>query len=199
MAEDRAGERAGEFDYYVLALSWNASWCETEGDRRDAAQCDPSEDHGWLLHGLWPQYDRGGWPDYCRTEARDPPRRMTAAMSDVMGSGGLAWYQWKKHGRCSGLTAEEYFRRARDAFLRVAKPGLSPRLDDAVRIRPDVVEALFRDLNPEFSDDAVTVTCRDGRIAEIRACLTRGLEPRPCGDDVLARACSQTARLPAIR
>ncbi|MEL7001081.1 MAG: hypothetical protein AAFP68_22840, partial [Pseudomonadota bacterium] len=30
------GEKAGDFDYYVMALSWNASWCEREGDERGA-------------------------------------------------------------------------------------------------------------------------------------------------------------------
>ncbi len=28
------GEKAGDFDYYVLALSWSPTWCALEGDRR---------------------------------------------------------------------------------------------------------------------------------------------------------------------
>ena len=42
----RAGDRAGDFTHYVLALSWNATWCALEGDRRKAAQCDPRHDIG---------------------------------------------------------------------------------------------------------------------------------------------------------
>lgn len=60
------GEPAGEFDYYVLALSWSPNWCKLEGDSKGSAQCDPKNDHGWVLHGLWPQNERG-WPSYCRT------------------------------------------------------------------------------------------------------------------------------------
>ena len=95
-------------------------------------QCDPDRDLGFTLHGLWPQRDSGGWPEYCETEARDPTRRETAAMADIMGSGGLAWYQWKKHGRCSGLPARGYYAlaRAADPATRLAslpiRPG-SPR------------------------------------------------------------------------
>ncbi len=98
---------AADFDYYLLALSWSPSWCATADD--DAAeQCAPGRDLGFVLHGLWPQHEVG-WPEYCDAAARDPSRRQTAAMADVMGSGGLAWAQWKKHGRCTGLSAEDYF------------------------------------------------------------------------------------------
>ena len=31
------GEPSGEFDYYVLALSWSPNWCAREGDARGAA------------------------------------------------------------------------------------------------------------------------------------------------------------------
>jgi len=40
------GEHAGEFDYYVMALSWSANWCALEGDARNSPQCDTREDHG---------------------------------------------------------------------------------------------------------------------------------------------------------
>ena len=39
------------------------------------------------------------------TAERDPSRRESQQMADIMGSGGLAWHQWQKHGRCSGLSA----------------------------------------------------------------------------------------------
>ena len=68
------GERAGDFDYYVLALSWSPNWCALEGDARDAEQCD--EDFGWVVHGFWPQYE-AGWPSYCPTSMRAPSRGAT--------------------------------------------------------------------------------------------------------------------------
>ena len=78
------GERAGDFDYYVMALSWSANWCALEGDARRDPQCDRGRGTPFVLHGLWPQNERG-WPSYCRTGAADPTRGDTAAMADVFG------------------------------------------------------------------------------------------------------------------
>ena len=46
------GERAGVFDYYVMALNWSPNWCATEGDAKGSEQCDSRHDYGWTLHGL---------------------------------------------------------------------------------------------------------------------------------------------------
>lgn len=176
------GEPAGDFDYYVLALSWSPNWCALEGDARDAEQCE--EDFGWVVHGLWPQYE-DGWPAYCPTAERSPSRALTAAQADIFGAGGAAWYQWKKHGVCSGLSADKYFRFAREAFARVNRPEVLDKLDRAVRLPADVIEQAFLEANPGWEPDMVTITCRDGHIQEARVCFTRGLEPRACGDDVV--------------
>ncbi len=188
---------AGDFDYYVLALSWTPSWCESEGDSRRSEQCEPDKGHGFTLHGLWPQYERG-WPDYCRTAARDPRRSESAAMADIMGSGGLAWHQWKKHGRCSGLSAADYYALSREAYARAARPEIFRKLSNAVRIDASVVEAAFLEANPDMEPDGITIVCRDGRIREARICLTRGLEPRSCGLDAV-RDCTGAALMPPMR
>jgi hypothetical protein len=81
------GERAGDFDYYVLSLSWTPTWCALEGDDRNSPQCDPGQGFGFTLHGLWPQYE-DGWPSFCPTALRPPSRGQTGAMADIMGSSG---------------------------------------------------------------------------------------------------------------
>lgn len=178
------GEKAGAFDYYVLALSWSPNWCLREGDAREAAECAPGAARGWTLHGLWPQYERG-WPSYCRTSARDPSRRMTGDMVDIMGSSGLAWHQWKKHGRCSGLSAEGYFDASRKAYGQITRPEILRKLDREVALPAAVVEEAFLRENPDLQPDMITITCRDRRIQEARICLTRDLSLRRCGADVL--------------
>ncbi|MCR9124691.1 MAG: ribonuclease T2 [Rhodobacteraceae bacterium] len=188
-----AQTRAGEFDYYVLSLSWSPNWCAREGDARNSPQCAPDRDHGWILHGLWPQFHRG-WPSYCQTAARPPSRGMTRDMADVMGTGGLAWHQWKKHGTCSGLDAAGYFALSRTAYDRIARPPVFRRLDRAVRLPAKVVEEAFLKANPDIEPDGLTVTCRDGHIHEVRVCLSRDLSPVPCGRDVV-RDCQMTDAL----
>ncbi len=178
-ADAQTKGRAGDFDYYVLALSWNAAWCEAEGAGRGAAQCDPARDIGFTLHGLWPQY-RSGWPQYCATERRDPSRAETAAMADIMGSGGLAWHQWKKHGRCSGLDPTAYFALARAAWQAIERPAALRRISTPMRLAPGAIEQAFLETNPGLGPEGVTVTCKDRRFREVRVCLTKGLVPRPC-------------------
>ena len=180
----RAEDTAGEFDYYVMALSWSPNWCEREGDARDSPQCDPAKDFGWVLHGLWPQYERG-WPQDCFSPHQPPSRAMTRDMADIMGTSGLAWYQWNKHGSCSGLSPAEYYDLARAAYDSVVRPEVFRRLPDAVRLPAALIEEAFIADNPKIMPDGLTVTCRDGYIQEARICLSRDLEFRECGADVV--------------
>ena len=192
------GERAGDFDYYVLALSWSPTWCALEGDRRGSPQCDDEANFGWVLHGLWPQYEQG-WPSYCKTSERNPSRNDTAAMADIMGSSGSAWHQWNKHGRCSGLSYDDYYALARDAYESVTRPQVFRQLSRAVELPASVVEDAFLEDNPTLSADGITVTCKAGRIQEIRICLTQALKPRTCTGSV-ARDCQmQDALFSPIR
>ncbi|NNE79218.1 MAG: ribonuclease T2 [Silicimonas sp.] len=187
------GEPAGEFDYYVMALSWSPTWCALEGDRRGSPQCDMDADFGWVLHGLWPQYE-SGWPSYCRTGERNPSRADTRDQADLFGSSGSAWHQWNKHGRCSGLSAEDFYKLSREAFGRITRPAIFRKLDEAVRLPASVIEQAFLEANPQLSADVITITCKSGRIQEARVCLTRSLELRACGSDV-SRDCRMTDAL----
>ena len=193
-----AGGKPGEFDYYVLSLSWSPNWCATTGDAQGSEQCDPRHDHGWILHGLWPQYHRG-YPSYCQTSQRGPSRAMTAEMGDVMGTSGLAWHQWNKHGTCSGLSASDYYALSRTAYDRVNRPELLRKVDRSLRLPASVIEAAFLEANPEWDKDTVTITCKDGYIQEARVCLSRALEPVPCGQDVVKDCTLKDARFEPIR
>lgn len=184
------GERAGDFDYYVAALSWSASWCALEGDARRDPQCDPGQGTTFVLHGLWPQFEEG-WPSYCRTVERDPSRGETAAVTDVFGGAGAAFYQWKKHGRCSGLSARDYYALARKVREGVQIPDVLTRIDRRLEVPASVIEAAFIEANPDLSPDMVRVTCQAGLIDEVRICLTGDLIPRPCAPDA-ARDCRAT-------
>jgi len=110
---------------------------------------------------------------------------MTAAMADIMGTSGLAWHQWKKHGVCTGLVAQDYFALSRHAYENVVLPVVFRRLERAVKLPASVVEDAFLKANPEWEPDMLTITCKDGYIQEARLCLSRDLKPVPCGQDVV--------------
>lgn len=176
--------KAGEFDYYVMALSWSPNWCALSGDEKGSDQCDPRHDHGWILHGLWPQYHRG-FPEYCRSNFRPPSRGQTNDMADIMGTGGLAWHQWKKHGVCTGLSPDDYYALSRVAYASVTRPAIFRRLDKPIKLPASVVEAAWLKDNPTLEADGLTITCKQGHIQEARICFSRDLSPVPCGQDVV--------------
>ncbi|MEW9918312.1 ribonuclease T [Marimonas sp. MJW-29] len=192
------GERPGDFDYYVAALSWSPNWCLREGDARGSPQCARGTGHGWILHGLWPQYHRG-YPSFCQTAERPPSRRMTADMADIMGTPGLAWYQWKKHGSCTGLSAPDYYALSREAYGRITRPNIFRKLQREVRLPASVVEEAFLKANPALEPDGVTITCKEGQIQEARICLSKSLDPVPCGQDVVRDCRMKNAVLAPLR
>ena len=178
------GERAGDFDYYVLSLSWSPNWCARDGDAREADQCRSGQGYGWILHGLWPQYETG-WPSNCPSSFRAPSRRETSEMVDIMGSSGLAWHQWNKHGSCSGLSSADYFALSRQAFGQITRPPVLRKLDRTIRLPASVIEEAFLAENPQLHADMLTVTCKSNQIQEVRICLTKDLTPRECGADTI--------------
>ena len=190
--------KPGSFDYYVLALSWSANWCALTGDARGDPQCDAGRDHTFVLHGLWPQFEQG-YPSNCHAETSDPSRDDTARMADIMGGSGLAFYQWKKHGRCSGMTARDYFTTLRAAYASVTIPPVFAMVNKDITIAAPVVQDAFLDSNPQLAADQVTVTCKQGLIQEVRICLTRDLAPRTCGLDVSRDCTLPDAGLGAVR
>ncbi|MGH6805141.1 MAG: ribonuclease T2 family protein [Methyloceanibacter sp.] len=173
--------KPGAFDYYVLVLSWMPSYCRGEGRSRKDGQCDTSKPHAFLLHGLWPQYEKG-WPENCPIGKRPwVPAKLIEEMRDVMPSKSLIIHEYRVHGTCSGLEPEQYFGVARQLYERVSLPArfLAP---DADRLAsPDEIEREFLAANPWLDPDMISVTCRRANLLDIRVCFGRDLFPRSCG------------------
>lgn len=193
-----AQNRAGDFDHYVLAMSWIPAYCAQDGDARGDERCARGTRIGWMVHGLWPQHRGGDWPEYCPTVQRAPSRAETAAEADLFGAPGAAWHQWNKHGRCTGLSAANYYALTRLAAGRLALPEVFESIDQPLRIAPEVIEAAFIEANPGLTEEMLVTSCRRDELVELRLCLTRDLDPRPC--DRETRSCSlRAARLLPLR
>lgn len=192
------GEPAGDFDYFVLSLSWSPTWCALQGDARKSPQCTNDKDFGWVLHGLWPQYE-DGYPSFCPTAKRQPTRGMTAKMADIMGTSGVAWHQWTKHGTCVGVEAAQYYALMRLAYEKITRPQVLRDIGRDVRLPASVIEDAFLEANPGLKPEEITITCRSGRIQEARVCLDMNLDPRRCGDDVIRDCRATDALLDKIR
>ena len=190
--QDSAIQKNAPFDYYVLSLSWSPSFC---AGRPDADQC--GRGHRFIVHGLWPQFERG-FPSDCDTgHGRPGSRLLNRYAEETTESPGLLAHQWRKHGTCTGLDPEGYF----EATLRAAKAVRIPSsFETASRdldVDPRVIEKAFIDANPDLDRDAVTIKCRDNQLTEVRVCLTTGFEPRKCGKDVIRDCRARVIDVPA--
>jgi ribonuclease T2 len=188
-AQDPRQNTAGEFDYYVLALSWSPSFCEANAERGGGAnsqQCG-ERPFSFVVHGLWPQYEKG-FPEYCRVPAPRLDRNIVGSMLDLMPAPRLVFHEWDKHGTCSGLSARAYFDTVRKARAVVKIPNDYIEVKTHLTVKPPEVEEAFIKANPGLTPDAVTVTCDNQRLREVRVCLSKELGFRSC-PDVDRRTC----------
>jgi ribonuclease T2 len=187
---------AASFDYYLIALSWSPTWCESHP--RDTEQC-ARRGFGFVLHGLWPQFERGGGPQDC--QVHDRPSRATIERSlAFMPSRSLIEHQWRSHGACSGMDADAYFDLADRAYASIRTPReLSPSAKP-VALSADALRRAFLDANPQLAQDGLAVICHSGKLAEVRICVDTDLQPRRCGRGVRMQCPRESpVRIPRIR
>jgi ribonuclease T2 len=171
--------QAGQFDYYLLSLSWSPTYCLTHQD--DRAQCS-GKGYGFVLHGLWPQYDAGGYPRDC---ADSPLSAQAEALGETLyPSPKLVQHEWTQHGTCSGMDAESYFRTADRATAVVRTPNALEAPRTTLLMSGEAIASAFRTTNPSLPEDGLAVVCSRGQLSEIRICLDRALAVRSCGRDV---------------
>jgi ribonuclease T2 len=189
-----ASSADGDFEFYVLSLSWSPTYCATDDDP-DMNQC--GKPRGFIAHGLWPQYE-SGYPQNCASrQPRWLEQSVIAANRDIFPSRGLAIHQWRKHGMCTGLPQAEYFDLIRQALDRVKIPqALRPR-DSGASADPDVIEDLFVETNAGLSHAGLSVQCNRDQLTEVRICLTRDLEFRSCREVDADRCRDRRIAIPA--
>lgn len=171
----------GRFDYYLLVLGWSPAYCASEGSGRDDQQCEGQHPRAFVLHGLWPQYERG-WPKDCATSERPwVPRAVIDAMLPVMPSKNLIIHEYRAHGTCSGLDPARYFNVAHALYDRVTIPPRFADPDQWLKASPDEIERDFVAANAWLKPEMMAVACRGQELLDVRICFTRDLAPRPCG------------------
>lgn len=192
-------EESELFDFYVLSLSWSPSYCQAEGEDANPQQCGGQRQFAFVVHGLWPQYEKG-YPSRCPTRLSDRvPNHLANQMTDIMPSYGLIGHQWRKHGTCSGLDQSAYFEKTREAFDRISIPPAYRVSDVYHTTSPSALEAEFIEANDGLSADGIAVTCKGRYIREVRICMTKDLKFRTCRE-VNNRACqAKKAVMPAAR
>jgi ribonuclease T2 len=193
-AADRANI-AGQFDYYVMSLSWSPEYCASSSDP-DSTQCGERR-YSLVVHGLWPQYENGGFPADCSAE-RAVPQAIVDSMIDIMPSKKLIQHEWDKHGTCSGLSVDKYFQLTRQIYNSIAIPDQYKQPTDYIMTS---IKGLERDLigvNPALDGSKIAIDCKGRFLQEIRVCYDKNNQPRVCGRKV-ADKCRTKVVLRPIR
>ncbi|WP_325441209.1 ribonuclease T2 family protein [Pararhizobium sp.] len=176
------------FDFYVLSLSWSPTWCGNNDGDGSSQQCAAGKNHGFIVHGLWPQNQRG-FPEFCRS--RDPdrvPEALGRALFDLIPSMGLIGHQWRKHGSCSGLGQKDYFAVLRAARQRIRIPAGFEQVRAERRLTSAEIERTIIASNPGLKPTGISVSCDGVDLQDVRICLTKDLAFTGC-PEVERKAC----------
>lgn len=181
MLAARADE-PGRFDYYVLALSWSPQYCASEARPGDP-QC--ARPYAFVVHGLWPQHERG-WPENCGRGEYLADSLIERALT-FMPSKSLVIHEWRKHGVCAGLSARDYFATTERAYRSIQIPSAYVQPVTALTRSTAALERDFLLANPALRSSGIAVQCSSRYLREIQICLDKSLKPRTCGSDVRDR------------
>ncbi|MGO9769765.1 MAG: ribonuclease T2 family protein [Roseiarcus sp.] len=165
----------GDFDFYVLTLSWSPGFCDTGGAEKAREQCAAGAGEGFVVHGLWPENADRPYPSDCGQSGYIPSEalRLTHGLYPAEG---LARYEYRTHGTCTGLTPESYFaavKYARDRIV-IPQPLQSPR--ESQSLAPSDIESAFIAANPNLTSDNFAVTCSHGELVDVRICIPKTLD-----------------------
>lgn len=183
------GTQPGRFDFYVLSLSWSPDYCASPAGVNDRFQCAGPRKYGFVVHGLWPQFERG-WPENCAVTALNLPLQLKRDVIEIMPSERLMNHEWRKHGTCSGLTPQKYFESILTAWANVRLPDELKNLTRAqVEFSPADIERKFIAANTGLKANMLAVDCTGRFLREVQVCLDKNLKFRACSAQV-ERGCS---------
>lgn len=173
----------GEFDYYLLTLSWSPEFCKTHPT--DKVQCGPGLTKGFVVHGLWPQYNKG-YPQYCVKPAPAVPQAaVDIAVKGNPSASLFTDHEWPKHGTCATTDPVKYAEDGLSGYQAFAVPARLQTHNAPGQMPLADFKALLLQANPTLSDGSLKVQCdRSGALQEIRICLDKGLKPQTCTDYV---------------
>jgi ribonuclease T2 len=193
----RGSSQPGDFDFYVFSLSWSPGFCAS--DDRGRSQCAVGSNLGFVVHGLWPQYTHGFLSD-CGPAGRSPSRIALQSADGLFPDEGLARYEWRKHGTCSGKSPTDYFadvRRARDS-IKVPPPFLNA--SEQQTWAPVDIERAFIAANPRLRPGMLAVACQHGNLQEVRICFSKDLRDFQACPEVVQSDCRiRNVSVPPIR
>jgi ribonuclease T2 len=162
----------GQFDFYLLNLSWSPEFCATHGNSPECGR-----GLGFVVHGMWPQNNNGSFPENC---SNAPGPANPQGDTDIIPTVSLVEHEWQTHGTCSGLGADDYFAQMHKAFAAVKIPTNIGAGNDANGVPPADLLARFASANASYPAGSFALSCGNNRLTAVEICLTKDLSPEAC-------------------
>ncbi len=171
-AHSSASAQPGDFDFYLLNLSWSPEFCATHSSSPECAS------HlGFVVHGLWPQNTDGTYPENC---SNAPGPANPSQYTDLQPTVSLVEHEWTTHGTCSGLAADAYFAAIRRAFQEVRIPTAFTTGEPPAMLAPDAILTQFSAANPTFPVGSFALSCGNNYLTAIEDCFDKNLHAEAC-------------------
>ena len=183
---------SGDFDFYVLTLSWSPGFCDTGGADKSREQCAVGAGEGFVVHGLWPENSDRPYPSDCS----DPGYIPGDALRETHGlypAEGLARYEYRKHGTCTGLSPENYFHAVKYARERLKVPEMLRAPHDALNLAPRDIESALIAANPALTTANFALTCGHGELIDLRVCVAKTLDSYVDCPKIARHSCHSSA------
>jgi ribonuclease T2 len=172
-------------------LSWSPEFCH---GKPNSSEC---KDHrGFILHGLWPQYNNGGYPVGCKTT--QPPPTDLSKIKQIMPPE-IVEHEWEKHGTCSGLSGDAYFRLAESVFESVKIPADLVAPTRTSTSRPSALKKDFEGVNPSLADQDIAIQLHQGYLNAVELCFSKGDHPAPAACLHVPDVSGGTFKVPPVK
>lgn len=165
----------GDFDFYVFALSWSPGFCDTGGADKSHDQCAVGAGQGFVVHGLWPENGNRPYPSDCGSAGYIPGLALRLTHG-VYPAEGLARYEYRKHGTCTGLTPESYFAAVKYVREKVVIPPMLQAPHEPLNVAPRDIENAFVAANPGLTTANFALSCSHGELTDVRVCVPKSLD-----------------------
>ena len=165
---------------YTLSIIWSPQYCASRSTSpQDHIQCGGTVGQfGFTLHGLWPDGEKGSWPQYCRPTRLVPEAVIRRNLCNTP-SPQLIQHDWEKHGTCMAKRPAEYFDRSDALYRALAFPDMT-RLSGTT-LTAAAFQAKFAKANEGMRADQMRLNVgKDGYLEEVWICLNKRFARRTC-------------------
>jgi ribonuclease T2 len=183
---------ANTYDSYVLAMSWQAGFCEHARYSGRKPECDALAEgelviSHFTIHGLWPNKQACGTSyGSCRNTAlnlsEDTLAEVSPWMPNLIYDTDLATHEWTKHGSCQERDDDDYFRTTKLLTEEIDRSAIGVYIKSSIGEEMSV-SAFFAQVRLELGPDVeqrIQLLCARGRyLQELRVNLPRDVVPDP--------------------